>query len=53
MIAPGLAACVEIQPKPGYDPFELFLDPAGTIDARMTLAQVFAREPQRKEPVLP
>ncbi len=53
MIAPDLAACVEIQRKPGYDPCELFLDPAGTNDAAMVLAQVFAREPQRKEPVLP
>jgi hypothetical protein len=41
--APDFARCVDIHRKPGYDPVELFLDPA-IKNPKLTLASKLARK---------
>ncbi|MFC7532968.1 alkaline phosphatase family protein [Actinoplanes sp. GCM10030250] len=42
--APDFARCVEIHRKPGYDPAELFFDPAGPAAARRRAITAVARK---------
>lgn len=42
--APDFARCVEIHRKPGYDPAELFFDPAGPTAAKLRGARALLRK---------